>query len=140
VRTVLGVCYCLDETDTFADRVIGDIRESIEGSWEMIDRTKEKLYTFRQLAKRNPGCREGRTMDPSTPWRMAHRGSEGVKLEYLIIGSTAFTSMEALDRYSLAVRAAREARRNPAATPQRTPTKRSRAAAQAQARLAAKGA
>jgi hypothetical protein len=108
----------------------------------MIDRTKEKLYTFTQLARRCPGCKEGKSMDPSTVWRMANEGSEGVRLEYEVIGSTAFSSLEAMSRYSAGVREAREARRS-GRTPRtgaRTPAKRRRASEAAKAKLIAKGA
>jgi hypothetical protein len=103
----------------------------------MIDRTKEKLITFAQLARLNPGRVKGKTMDPSAIWRMAHEGSEGVRLEYIIIGSTAFTSVEALERYSAAVRRAKEDARR-AKLSGRTPAKRQREAAKAKKALAAK--
>ncbi|MBO0699620.1 MAG: DUF1580 domain-containing protein, partial [Zavarzinella sp.] len=71
----------------------------------MIDLATETLLSFAQAAKRLPGHRDGKRLDPSTVWRWHKRGSRAadgrlVKLEATKIGGRSVTSVEALQRFS----------------------------------------
>ena len=65
----------------------------------MIDLTCEQLLTLRQAAARLPRRRAGRKASVSTVYRWTTRGCRGVQLDYLQVGATRCTSVEALGRF-----------------------------------------
>jgi Protein of unknown function (DUF1580) len=103
----------------------------------MIDLSTETLLSFAQAAKRLPGHRDGKPIDPSTVWRWCRRGCKApdgtvVKLEAVRVGGRSVTSAEALQRFSdaLAGEPAEAADRR-----RRSPTRREQATARAQRKL-----
>jgi hypothetical protein len=68
-----------------------------------IDIDREHLLTFNQAAKslQHP-------VAPSSIWRWARRGLQGIYLESVLIGGTRFTSSEAISRFAAALTAASE--------------------------------
>ena len=65
----------------------------------MIDPNREKIITLSQAAARLPRRRAGRKASVSTPYRWTTKGCRGVFLEFLQIGATRCTSVEALGRF-----------------------------------------
>lgn len=64
-----------------------------------IDIAREELLTFSQAARKLPKRREGRKPAPSTVHRWAMDGHRGVRLEYVTVGGTRCTSLDALQRF-----------------------------------------
>jgi hypothetical protein len=100
----------------------------------MIDRSKEKLITFARIARSNPGRGKSGVMDPSTIWRMAFVGYKGITLEYESRGHTNSTSQEALERYTQAIRKAKQDARE-TRLDGRTPARRQRESNKAKEQL-----
>lgn len=73
----------------------------------MIDLAHETLLTLRQAAKRFPG-RKGKGVHVSAVYRWANGGVRGVRLETLPVGGTLYTSVEALQRFGVALAYARK--------------------------------
>jgi hypothetical protein len=58
----------------------------------------EQLLTLQQAAERLPN-----RPNQSTVWRWCRKGLNGVHLEYRRLGRAIYTSMDALDRFTLAL-------------------------------------
>ena len=58
----------------------------------------EEVHTLTEITKRLPKV-NGRNIHPSTLWRWARKGVNGVQLEVLRLGGRLFTSLEALERF-----------------------------------------
>lgn len=71
----------------------------------MIDPQKEVLLTLSQATSLIPSSRSGKKTSPSTLFRWASRGLQGVRLETLKVGGARRTSREALTRFYLALSA-----------------------------------
>jgi hypothetical protein len=65
----------------------------------MIDITTEKIITLPEAAAMLPARRGGRKVHVSTLFRWAQKGSRGVRLEVVRIGSALHTSKEAMQRF-----------------------------------------
>lgn len=85
----------------------------------MIDRESENLLTLPQAAQTLPGRKAGKAASSQTLWRWSKVGCKGIVLETIAIGGTAFTSLEALDRFFEAIEAARGKKRPPRETSRR---------------------
>ena len=105
----------------------------------MINLAVETLLSLAQAARKLPGGRAGKSLDPSTVWRWCtigiRRDGQIVKLESARLGGRFVTSVEALQRFSDALGAdfTNEAQSTPPLP--RTPTKRRAASEQASRRL-----
>ena len=99
----------------------------------MIDLAHEEVITFAEAAKRLPHRRGGRPTHVSTVFRWAQRGLRGVKLEYIQLGGTRVTSVEALGRFFDRLTT------GGGNTPRQSSARRQAAVAQAEARLAKAG-
>lgn len=65
----------------------------------MIDIAVEKLITFAEAARLRPPTRAGRQTHPATLHRWRQRGCRGIMLEAIRVGSTWYTSVEAMQRF-----------------------------------------
>jgi len=65
----------------------------------MIDATCETLITFAEASRMLPARRGGKRVHLSTWHRWATKGSRGVRLEVVRVGSTLCTSREAVGRF-----------------------------------------
>lgn len=65
----------------------------------MIDITTEKIITLPEAAAMLPARRGGKRVHVSTLFRWAQKGSRGVRLEVVRIGSALHTSKEAMQRF-----------------------------------------
>ena len=65
----------------------------------MIDLEHENLIPIRSVPRRIPPRRNGRRVHISAVYRWVSRGVRGVRLEAIKIGGTAYTSLEALQRF-----------------------------------------
>ncbi|MFO0957085.1 MAG: DUF1580 domain-containing protein [Isosphaeraceae bacterium] len=113
----------------------------------MIDTTLESLISFRDAAREVPRRGRGRKCNTSTIYRWATAGCRGVTLEWVQIGGSRFTSMEAMARFferltvAAQSRMADDDRTGPVPTGRyRTLAQRDRAAAEADRKLAEMGA
>lgn len=70
-----------------------------------IDIGSERLLTLRQAADLLPSRENGKKVAMNTVKRYCLRGCRGVFLEFEQIGGTKFTSVEALQRFSRAMKA-----------------------------------
>ena len=68
-----------------------------------IDIRNEQLISLSEAPAVLPRVRRGRKLHPSTLYRWAKDGRHGVKLETLQVGGTLCTSVEALQRFFLAL-------------------------------------
>ena len=66
----------------------------------MIDVSKEKLLTIREVPRRLPPRPTGRRVHISAVYRWLGRGLGGVRLEWTKLGNTRYTSEEALQRFA----------------------------------------
>jgi len=80
----------------------------------MIEIEKENVLSLTEAAKRLPRRRAGKRPHVSTLYRWAQRGLHGVRLETLQVGGSRCTSIEALERFFVALG-------DPATTAQTTP-------------------
>jgi hypothetical protein len=107
--------------------------------------TGERMVTFAEAAALLPTL-HGKRVSTTSVWRWARKGLFGVRLEAIRIGARFLTSVEALDRFNLAVgaippggpdadRAEKCHRLSP--TKSRRPAARTRAVKRAERRLAA---
>ena len=94
----------------------------------MIEIQTESLLSISDAAKSRPS-----RPHVSTLWRWINRGVRGVQLETCLIGGRRFTSVEALERFSVATTSAA----NGKSCDVRTPKHRQRAIEQAEKELAA---
>ena len=69
----------------------------------MIDPLTEEVIPLGAAAKRLPRLRAGRPVAPSTLWRWATAGLNGIRLETCKVGGTTCTSREALGRFFAAL-------------------------------------
>lgn len=69
------------------------------GESRMIDLTTETVLSFKDACKKLPKRRAGKRPHIATLYRWATRGLRGIQLEYIQIGGTMCTSMEALQRF-----------------------------------------
>lgn len=69
-----------------------------------IDIRNEQLISLSEAPAVLPRVRRGRKLHPSTLYRWANEGRRGVKLEAMQVGGTLCTSVEALQRFFLALR------------------------------------
>jgi hypothetical protein len=83
----------------------------------VIDLEHEKLISLHEVPKLLPQRTNGKRLHISAVYRWAQRGVHGLKLEVIRIGGTTYTSVEALQRFSLPVA-------RPDTTPHPTPCKR----------------
>jgi hypothetical protein len=74
-----------------------------------IDISSEELLTLAQAARRYRPP-DARPLAPSTIWRWHSKGLSDVRLETICIGGTRYTSVEALQRFFIAVTLARSTR------------------------------
>jgi Protein of unknown function (DUF1580) len=65
----------------------------------VIDKNTEELLSPVEATKTVPNRRAGRPTNTSCIYRWMHTGCRGIKLEFIQIGGTRFTSREALDRF-----------------------------------------
>lgn len=65
----------------------------------MIDIGNETLLTLTEAAKRLPTRRGGKRVHPSTLFRWVSHGFRGIRLEYVQVGGTKCTSIEAIERF-----------------------------------------
>lgn len=74
----------------------------------MIDIRAEKIFPLSQIAKRDelPRRRLGKPLNVATLYRWAKTGVRGVRLETLRVGGTLCTSIEALQRFFVALASA----------------------------------
>lgn len=97
---------------------------------------EEQLLDLHEAAAALPGRPHRNSV-----WRWCQRGVRGVRLEYLIIGNTPYTSREALQRFADRLTAQREGQTAPSdhqsSRPARTRRQRSAAAAAAKKALSA---
>ncbi len=97
----------------------------------------DKLLTLTEAAKVLPAF-DGKRLHPSTLWRWCFKGSQGVELEYIRLGSRILTTEAALHRF---MQARTEADSQPRAEPRRrTTAQRRRAVDAACAELKERGA
>lgn len=96
----------------------------------MIDMFAESMLTIKEATAILPG-----RPSIATVWRWMSKGCGGVKLEYLVVGRTRYTSREALQRFAERRTLATGAQ----PSPMRTPAQRRRAIEQAEAELARAG-
>lgn len=89
----------------------------------------EKLVSPTEASRHAPG-----RPHVSTIWRWMTRGCRGIRLESLVCAGRRFTSVEAIDRFVAATTAAADG----APAPIRTPARRERDIAQAEAALGIK--
>ena len=66
----------------------------------MIELTSEQLIPIRDVPKLLPKRPNGRRIHISAVYRWMQRGVRGVRLEWIKIGGTTYTSHEALQRFS----------------------------------------
>ena len=66
----------------------------------MIDISREQLISLAQAAKLRPCGRRGRPLHPATMYRWISRGIRGVRLEFIRLGGTLYTSREAMQRFA----------------------------------------
>ena len=66
-----------------------------------IDPSNEELLTLTAASKILPSL-DGKRIHPSTLWRWCHKGSRGIYLEFIRLGTRILTSVEALNRFMLA--------------------------------------
>lgn len=78
----------------------------------MVDTQTETVITFTDAAHVIPG-----RPHVSQVYRWAQRGLQGVKLEWIQIGGTRCTSLQALQRFFVALTAARSGQPLPSSTP-----------------------
>lgn len=64
-----------------------------------IDIQSETVLSFADAARQLPKRRGGKRVNIATLYRWASQGFRGVFLEYLQVGGTRCTSLEALDRF-----------------------------------------
>lgn len=65
----------------------------------MIEIGKEDVMALAKAAEHLPSRRNGQKPATSTLYRWTSNGVKGIKLEYLQVGSTRCTSIEALQRF-----------------------------------------
>ena len=65
----------------------------------MIDISTEEVLTFSEACKRIPSRRRGKAPNIATLYRWTNQGIRGVRLEYVMVGGTRCTSVEALQRF-----------------------------------------
>lgn len=66
-----------------------------------IDPSNEELLTLTAASKVLPSL-DGKRIHPSTLWRWCHKGSRGIYLEFVRLGTRILTSVEALNRFMVA--------------------------------------
>ena len=66
----------------------------------MIDISIENLIPIRDVPRRLPPRPTGKRVHISAVYRWIQRGVQGVRLEYIKIGGTTYTSKEALQRFA----------------------------------------
>ena len=66
----------------------------------MIDISNEHLIPIREVSHRLPTRPNGKPVHISAVYRWIQRGVQGVRLEYIKIGGTTYTSKEALQRFA----------------------------------------
>ncbi len=66
----------------------------------MIDLSAEKLIRAQDVPKLLPPRHTGKPVHVSAVYRWIQRGVQGVRLEYIKIGGTTYTSKEALQRFA----------------------------------------
>lgn len=94
-----------------------------------INITDNNLLTLREAVQELPRKRRGRTIHRSTIYRWATTGVHGVRLETVKIGGQLYTTIEALERFTMQCSGA-DTRRE-----KHTPHRRQRAIEQAERRL-----
>jgi Protein of unknown function (DUF1580) len=65
----------------------------------MIDFRQETIVTMNQAARVVPKRRRGRPAHAATLYRWASRGCRGIKLEFIQVGGSKCTSLQALQRF-----------------------------------------
>ena len=65
----------------------------------MIDISTERIFSFTEATRRLPERRGGKRPNVATLYRWSNQGCRGVRLEYLMVGGTRCTSLEALQRF-----------------------------------------
>lgn len=104
----------------------------------------ERLLTLTEAAKTLPRL-NGKKIATTTLWRWATKGERGIRLENLRIGRRIVTSVEALERFTVALTdlppetRPRNGKRRENAPKPRTDRERARAMARAEAELDAAG-
>ena len=86
----------------------------------MIDITQETLIPLREAPRRLPARPTGKRVHVSACYRWISRGVRGVRLEAIRIGSSTYTSVEALQRFADHLGAPGPPRTTPVASPPRT--------------------
>jgi Protein of unknown function (DUF1580) len=76
---------------------------SLRGFFMPVDPLSEQVLSFSAAARRLPRLRGERPISPSTLWRWATHGLQGVRLEVCRVGGTSVTSEEALRRFFAAL-------------------------------------
>jgi len=97
----------------------------------------EKLLSLSEAAKSLPQRRAGKRPNVATLYRWTNEGVRGIRLEFLQVGATRCTSLEALQRFFDALTA--QAQTRPIPPPPRPTAGRRRQIAAAERRLAAAG-
>ena len=102
-----------------------------------IDITTETVVSLTEATKHLPERRTRKRANVATLYRWTNGGCRGVRLDYLMVGGTRCTSLEALQRFFDALTAAAEADQPPAPSP--LPKSRQRQIEAAERRLAQAG-
>lgn len=82
-----------------------------------IDISSEQVVTFTEAVSHLPQRRRGKRPNVATLYRWSNEGNRGIRLEYLMIGSTRCTSLEALQRFFDQLTALSEAQSAPVPPP-----------------------
>lgn len=101
----------------------------------MVDKNTENLISPSEAAKSLPHRRMGRPVNTSCIYRWMSSGCRGVKLEFIQVGGSRFTSREALDRFFAVL----TAQANGTQLPAQPTASTQRSIAAAEAELAAMG-
>ena len=102
-----------------------------------IDISSEQVVTFTEAVSHLPQRRRGKRPNVATLYRWSSAGNRGIRLEYLMIGSTRCTSLQALQRFFDRLTALSEAQSAP--VPPQIPKHRQKQLEAAEARLTRRG-
>ena len=82
-----------------------------------IDISSEQVVTFTEATSHLPQRRRGKRPNVATLYRWSNEGIRGIRLEYLMIGSTRCTSVQAMQRFFDELTVASEAQSAPVPPP-----------------------